>query len=74
MIWKKKNYKVVIEKGIDKDKKRNFRGVVKNPFNKGLMMTEDGNAPKVKKNEPRQLKKNASFSGLFSLVNHKYKK
>ena len=59
-----------------KEKKRNFRGVVKNPFTKGLMMTEDGNAPKdtIKKKEPQQLKKNSSFSGMFSLVNHKYKK
>ena len=72
----KKNYKVCIEKEIEKEKKRNLRGVVKNPFTKGLMMTEDGNAPKdtIKKKEPHQIKKNSSFSGMFSLVNHKYKK
>ena len=72
----KKNYKVCIEKEAEKDKKRNFRGVVKNPFTKSLMMTEDGNAPndKIEKKPPHKLKKNASFSGMFTLVNHKYKK
>ena len=73
----KKQYKVFIEKEKEKDKKRNFRGVVKNPFSKGLIMAEDGNNNnnnKINKKQPHQLRKNASFSGLYTLVNHKYKK
>ena len=72
----KKNYKVCIEKEVEKDKKKNLRGVVKDPFTKGLTMIEDQNNQnnKIKKNEPKKLKKNTSFSGLYTLVNHKYKK
>ena len=72
----KKNYKVHIEKEVEKDKKKNLRGVVKDPFTKGLTIIEDQNNQnnKQKKNEPKKLKKNTSFSGLYTLVNHKYKK
>ena len=72
----KKQYKISITKEIEKDKKKNLRGVVKNPFNKGLIMAEGGNNKnsKFKKMEPLQLKKNASFSKLYTLINHEYKK
>ena len=71
----KKNYKVHIEKEVEKDKKKNLRGVVKDPFTKGLTIIENQNNQnnKQKKNEPKKLKKNTSFSGLYTLVNHKYK-
>ena len=72
----KKNYKVCIEKEVEKDKKKSLRGVVKDPFTKGLTIIEDQNNQnnKLKKKEPQKLKKNSSFSGLYTLVNHKYKK
>ena len=69
----KKNYNVNIEKEVEKNKKVNFRGIAKNPFAKGLIVAEDKNN---KNNEIKKktLKKNASFSGLYNLINHKYKK
>ena len=72
----KKQYKVCIEKEIEKDKGKNLRGIAKNPFNKGLIIAEDENNKnnKFKKVERLQLKKNASFSKLYTLVNHEYKK
>ena len=71
----KKQYKICIEKEVEKDKKKNLRDVVKNPFSKGLIMVENENNKKAFiKKQPLRLKKNASFSGLFTLVNHKYKK
>ena len=72
----KKQYKVCIEKEIEKDKRKNLRGIAKNPFNKGLIIAEDENNKnnKFKKVERLQLKKNASFSKLYTLVNHEYKK
>ena len=70
----KKQYKVCIQKDVEKDKKKSLRGVVRDPMTKRLVLNEENNN-KLKKNEPlRKLKKNASFSGLFTLVNHKYKK
>jgi hypothetical protein len=71
--FNKKQYKVNIKKDVEKSKKVNFRGIAKNPFSKGLIVAEDKN----KKNneiEKKTLRKNASFSGTFSLINHKYKK
>ena len=72
----KKNYKVCIEKEVEKDKKKNLREVVKDPFTKRLIITEEQNNQNntLKKKEPKKLKKNTSFSGLYTLVNHKYKK
>ena len=69
----KKQYKICIEKEVEKDKKKSLRGVVKNPFSKGLIVAEDLNKNKEKK-QPQRLKKNTSFSGLFSNINFKYKK
>ena len=72
----KKQYKVFIEKEKEKDKKKNLRGIAKNPLSKGLIIAEDENNKenKLKKKEPHQLRKNASFSGMFTLINHNYKK
>ena len=72
----KKQYKICIEKEIEKDKRKNLRGIAKNPFNKGLIIAEDENNKnnKFKKMERLQLKKNSSFSKLYTLVNHEYKK
>ena len=70
----KKQYKVCIQKDVEKDKKKSLRGVVKDPITKKWVLNEE-DKNKMKKKEPlRKLKKNASFSGLFTLVNHKYKK
>ena len=69
----KKQYKICIEKEVEKDKKKSLRGVVKNPFSKGLIVAEDLNKNKEKK-QPQRLKKNTSFSGMFSNINFKYKK
>ena len=72
--FNKKQYKVNIKKDVEKNQKVNFRGVAKNPFSKqGLIIAEDKNR-KNNEIEKKTLKKNASFSGLFRLVNHKYKK
>ena len=69
----KKQYKICIEKEVEKDKKKGLRGVAKNPFSKGLIVAEDLNKNKVKK-QPVRLKKNTSFSSMFSNINFKYKK
>ena len=71
----KKQYKICIEKNVEKDIKKNLRGIVKNPFTKTLIITEnENNKTSLKKKDPLRLKKNASFSGLFTLIDHQYKK
>ena len=71
----KKEYKVCIEEELKKNNKRNFKNVAKNPFSKGFIIAEDKNKNNIDNNKkPLKLKKNTSFSSLFSIVNHKYKK
>ena len=60
----KKQYKICIEKEVEKDKKKSLRGVVKNPFSKGLIVAEDLNKTNVKK-KPQNFKKNTRFSESF---------
>ena len=72
--FNKKQYKVDIKKDVEKNKKVDFRKIAKNPFKKGLIITEENKNIKETQQKTKTLKKNSSFSGAYTLVNHKYKK
>ena len=70
----KKDYKICIEKDVEKEKKKNLRNVVNAPGTKVAMFVDnDGNKSKFKKVEPLQIKNNTKFSKEFNMINHHYK-
>ena len=70
----KKDYKICIEKDVEKEKKKNLRNVVNAPGTKlGMFVDNDGNKNNFKKVEPLQIKNNTKFSKEFNMINHHYK-
>ena len=66
-------YKICIEKDVEKEKKKNLRGVANIPGSKVSMFVENESQNKKKK-EPMQIKNNTKFTGQFNMIDHKYKK
>ena len=72
--FQKKDYKICIEKDVEKEKKKNLRNVVNAPGTKlGMFVDNDGNKSNFKKVEPLQIKNNSKFSKEFNMINHHYK-
>ena len=71
----KKQYKVCIEKDVDKETKKNLRSVFNAPGSKVAMFVDNnGNNNNFKKKELLQIKNNTKFSKEFNMIDHKYKK
>ena len=71
----KKQYKICIEKDVEKEKKKNLRNIVNAPGTKAFMLVDDSNnTNNNKKKEPLQIKNNTKFTKEFNMIDHKYKK
>ena len=71
----KKQYKVCIEKDVEKEKKKNLRNVVNAPRSKVAMFIDNNDNKNIyKKKDPLQIKNSSKFTGQFSMINHNYKK
>ena len=71
----KKQYKICIEKDVEKEKKKNLRNVVNAPSSKVAMFIDKNDNKNIyKKKDPLQIKNNSKFTGQFSMINHNYKK
>ena len=73
--FSQKQYKICIEKDVEKDKKKNLRNIVNAPRSKVAMFDENNeNKNNLKKKEILQVRNNSRFTGQFNMFDHKYKK
>lgn len=71
----KKEYKICIEKDVEKEKKKNLRNITNAPGSKVAMFVDNNENKNIyKKKDPLQIKNNTKFTGQFNMINHKYKK
>ena len=70
-----KEYKIIIKKEEEKNRKKNLRNVVKAPWSKASIFVDNvDNQNNIKmKNSNKNNKKNMGFSNKYTNINHNYK-
>ena len=71
--FKNKEYKICIEKDVEKETKKNLKHIVNVPRSKVAMFSENDKKNTLKKKEPLQIKNQSKFTKQFNLIDHKYK-
>ena len=71
--FKNKEYKICIEKDVEKETKKNLKHIVNVPRSKVAMFSENDKKNTLKKKELLQIKNQSKFTKQFNLIDHKYK-